>query len=120
VVDSILPKQWHTYLVNLEPRVKSKPGKTRPCVVVQPSEFGLFGLDSTVVLPITSNVQGIDAFPLRVYIAQGTAGLEKDSDVLIDQILAWDNSLFVNELGQVPSNKIQEIRKALIEFLDLA
>ena len=32
----------------------------------------------------------------------GTCGLKRDSDVLVDQILAWDNSLFQRELGFLP------------------
>ena len=47
----IIPKQWHIYVVNLEPRVRTKPSKQRPCLSIQPNEFGLSGLESSVVLP---------------------------------------------------------------------
>jgi len=90
----LLPRRWHLYIVDLEPRVGTKPGKQRPCLAIQPSEFGEAGLESTVVLPLTTKVSKEDAFPLRVRIPAGTCGLERDSNVLVDQILAWDNSLF--------------------------
>ena len=90
----MLPRRWHLYIVDLEPRVGTKPGKQRPCLAIQPSEFGEAGLESTVVLPLTTKVSKEDAFPLRVRIPAGTCGLERDSNVLVDQILAWDNSLF--------------------------
>ena len=84
----MLPRRWHLYIVDLEPRIGTKPGKQRPCLAIQPSEFGEAGLESTVVLPLTTKVSQEDAFPLRVRIPKGTAGLERDSDVLVDQVLA--------------------------------
>lgn len=97
----------------------TKPGKQRPCVAIQPSEFGEAGLPSTVILPMSSKVVEADAFPLRVRLPAGVCGLAKDSDVLVDQILAWDNELFVRELGVLPEALQDEIRAALLDFLDL-
>lgn len=114
----MIPKQWHVYTVDLEPRVGTKPGKQRPCLAIQPNEFSLNGLESTVVLPITTNLIN-DAFPLRVRIPKEMAGLHKDSDIIMDQILAWDNTLFQNEIGKLPDFLIHEVRLALKDFLDL-
>lgn len=113
------PLQWHLYVVDLEPRIRTKPGKQRPCLAVQPNEFVEGGLESTVVLPLTTQLTELDAFPLRVRIPQGTCGLGRDSDVLIDQILAWDNSLFRRDLGILPDSLQTDVRAALKEFLDL-
>jgi mRNA interferase MazF len=114
----VVPRRWHLYVVDLEPRVGTKPGKQRPCLVIQPQEFGAAGLESTVVLPLTTQILPDDAFPLRVRIPKGTCGLAKDSEVLLDQILAWDNSLFRKELGMLPEALIENVRSALREFLD--
>ena len=115
----MVPTRWHLYVVDLEPRVGTKPGKQRPCLAVQPTEFAEGGLESTVVLPLTTNVTADDARPLRVRIPRGTCGLGRDSDVLIDQILAWDNSLFRRDMGLRPDALQSEIRVAPREFLDL-
>jgi mRNA interferase MazF len=115
----VTPQQWHIYVVDLEPRVGTKPGKQRPCLVVQPTDFGDAGLDRTVVLPLTTQVIGSDAFPLRVGVPNGTCGLTRDSEVLVDQILAWDNALFRRDLGAVPDPVQHDVRSALREFLDL-
>jgi mRNA interferase MazF len=115
----VIPRQWHLYIVDLEPRVGTKPGKQRPCLSIQPSEFSEAGLDSTVILPLTTKLTPGDAFPLRVRIPQGTCGLESDSDFLVDQILAWDNSLFRKELGLLPEPLIEKVKVALRDFLDL-
>ena len=114
-----VPQRWHIYIVALEPRVGTKPGKQRPCLAIQPAEFGEAGLPSTVVLPLTTRVVPEDAFPLRVRIPAGVCGLARDSDILVDQILAWDNELFRRDIGPVPEPVRDEVRRALLEFLDL-
>lgn len=115
----ITPKRWYVYTVDLEPRVGTKPGKQRPCLVIQPNEFREGGLKSTVVLPLTTKLVTGDAFPLRIRIPQGVAGLSSASDILMDQILAWDNDLFRQELGILPESLIDEVKAALKDFLDL-
>ena len=115
----MIPRCWHLYIVDLEPRVGTKPGKQRPCLAIQPTEFGEAGLDSTVVLPLTTKLTPEDAFPLRVRIPRGTCGLERESEVLVDQILAWDNSLFHRELGLLPEALIEKVSAALKDFLDV-
>lgn len=118
-MDSPIPKRWYLYIVDLEPRIGTKPGKQRPCLAIQPNEFSEAGLKSTVVLPLTSNIIEGDAFPLRINIPADIAGLTQTSDILIDQILAWDNSLFRQELGMLPENLIEKVKAALADFLDL-
>jgi mRNA interferase MazF len=115
----MLPRRWHLYIVDLEPRVGTKPGKQRPCLAIQPSEFSEAGLDSTVILPLTTKLTPGEAFPLRVRIPKGICGLEADSDILVDQILAWDNSLFRRELGSLPEALVDKVKSALRDFLDL-
>lgn len=114
------PRRWHIYVVDLEPRVGTKPGKQRPCLAIQPTEFGEAGLHSTVVLPLTTNIVQGDAFPLRVRVRAGVCRLTRDSDILVDQILARDNELFRTDLGPLPEALQDEVRRALLEFLDLA
>ena len=115
----IIPKCWHIYTVDLEPRIGTKPGKQRPCLAIQPNEFAEGGLKSTVILPLTSKIITGDTFPLRVKIPKGIAGLASPSDILIDQVLAWDNSLFRQELGLLPENIVEEVKTALKDFFDL-
>lgn len=112
------PQQWHVYVVELEPRVGTKPGKQRPCLAIQPTPFAAAGLTSTVILPLSTRLTD-EALPLRVRLAKGTCGLTAESDVLVDQILAWDNALFRRDLGELPEASQDEVRAALREFLDL-
>ncbi len=113
------PKKWRLYIVDLEPRVGTKPGQQRPCVAIQPNEFAEAGLLSTVVLPMTTNLASEDAFPLRIRLEKGICGLKQPSEILVDQILAWDNELFRKDMGELPEGIQELIKRALREFLDL-
>lgn len=113
------PRRWHVYIVDLNPRVGSKPGKQRPGVAIQPTEFAAAGLESTVILPITTHLTE-DAYPLRVRLPKGACGLARESDILIDQILAWDNTLFREDPGPLPEALRDDVRRALRAFLDFA
>jgi mRNA interferase MazF len=114
----VTPQQWHVYVVDLEPRVGTKPGKQRPCLAIQPTAFAAAGLPSTAILPLSTRLVD-DAFPLRVRLAKGTCGLKAESDVLVDQILAWDNGLFRQDMGELPEATQHDVRAALREFLDI-
>ena len=120
LVRGMTPRRWHVYVVDLTPRIGTKPGKQRPCLAIQPTEFSEAGLPSTVVLPLTTNIVRQDAFPLRVRVPAGVCHLTRDSDILVDQILAWDNTLFRRDLGPLPEALQDNVRSALLEFLDVA
>ncbi|WP_374078995.1 type II toxin-antitoxin system PemK/MazF family toxin [Bdellovibrio bacteriovorus] len=115
----IIPERWHIYVVDLEPRVGTKPGKQRPCLCIQPSVFCEAGLGSALVIPLTTNVFEEDTFPIRVRVPKGTCGLQKESEALVDQILAWDISLFKKDLGEIPEGLQEYVKAAIKDFLDL-
>lgn len=108
--------RWSVYLVDLNPRVGTKPGKLRPCVVVQHDALNEISHPSTVILPITSQNVVKDAYPLRVFLAKGEAGLQKNSMILVDQFLAWDNERFREKLGELSPKKQDELENACREF----
>jgi mRNA-degrading endonuclease toxin of MazEF toxin-antitoxin module len=59
------------------------------------------------------------AFPLRVRVPAGVCRLTREGNVMTDQILAWDNELFGEDLGPLPEVLQDDVRRALLEFLDL-
>jgi mRNA-degrading endonuclease toxin of MazEF toxin-antitoxin module len=88
-------------------------------VAIQPTEFGEADLASIVVPPLTTKIAPAGAFPLRVRVPAGTCRLPRDRDALVDQILAWDSALFRDDLGILPEALRDDLRRALLEFLDL-
>lgn len=109
-------RRWGVYGVDLNPQIGTRPGKLRPCVVVQDDFLNEVDHPSTVILPITSKNVLRQGFPLRVFLAKGEAGLEVDSMVLVDQFLAWDNRRFHKALGDLSLEKRLELESACREF----
>lgn len=109
-------KRWGVYLVDLNPVIGTKPGKIRPCVVIQDDALNDVDHPSTVILPITSKNVVKDAYPLRVFLDRGEGGLEADSMILVDQFLAWDNRRFLEKLGDLSLDKKVELESACREF----
>ncbi|HZX15108.1 MAG TPA: type II toxin-antitoxin system PemK/MazF family toxin [Thermodesulfobacteriota bacterium] len=92
-------KKWHVYLVDLNPRIGTEPGKVRPVVVVQTDLLN--GLHpSTVVCPLTTKVQSRARF-LRVHLTIGEPGLKEQSDIMVDQIRAIDNRRLLRVVGKI-------------------
>ena len=77
------------WLANLNPTKGSEPGKTRPVLILQHQTLLDIQHPSTIIIPLTTQL--IDnAEPLRCRI-HAQDKLEKDSDLLIDQLRAIDN-----------------------------
>ncbi len=110
------PKRWNIYLINLNPKRGTKPGKQRPCLIVQNENFNFLG--ASIIIPITSQVLE-ETKPIRVNIPAGISGLLKSSDLMIDQMMAWDHKRIISHIGTLPTYLIEETKEAIKEFLDL-
>lgn len=107
-------RKFHIYLADLNPRIGTEPGKTRPVVVVQ-TDLLNDTHPSTIVCPVTTQVVR-EAKWLRVHMKKGSSsGLREDSDILVDQIRAIDNRRFLKHLGTLG----QEEKLQLLENLKL-
>ena len=105
--------QHDIWLANLNPSKGVEPGKTRPVVVIQTNLLNEIH-PSTIVCPITSKVNK-EAVILRVPLNQ----LDKESDVLIDQIRAIDNNRLLKKLGRLNKEQIQKLTRNIKIVLDL-
>jgi mRNA interferase MazF len=111
--------QFEVWLADLNPRMGTEAGKTRPVLVVQTNLLNKLSHPSTIICPITSHVSP-KANILRVHLQQGTAGLEKDSDIMIDQMRAIDNGRLKQRLGVLPESFTDRIKENLKIVLDIA
>jgi mRNA interferase MazF len=93
------PVKFHVYTADLNPRFGTEPGKIRPVIVVQTNLLNE-NHPSTIVCPITTKVQP-EANILRIHLKKSEAGLERDSDIIVDQIRSIDNRRFLNHLGEI-------------------
>lgn len=103
-------------LANLNPGRGTEPGKIRPVLLLQNQALLDAGHPSTIVIPLTTNLIN-DAEPLRLRISAG-AGLDKDSDLLVDQLRAIDNRrLMAGPLLQLDEASLQQVYRAVAEVL---
>jgi mRNA interferase MazF len=75
-------------------------------------------LESTLVCPITTQIIGTDN-PLRYLLKKGSAGLEKDSEIMIDQVRAIDNRRLTIHLGTLSESHHASIKQKLADIFDL-
>jgi mRNA interferase MazF len=111
-------KKGEIYLAKLNPKKGNEVGKIRPVLIYQTDLLNDCKHPTTIILPI-STVLIDDAYPLRYRISKRD-NLEKDSDILCDQIRALDNQRIIPELLTTLSYKeLLEIDKQIKIILDI-
>ena len=111
-------KRGYLYVVDFNPRVRTKPGKLRPALVLQSTLVNEAGYPSTIVIPTTSKLveePGILRFRLR----KSDGALDRDSDLLLGQLIAVANESFCKEIGNLPGNMIEEVERRVRILLGL-
>ena len=111
-------RQYEIWLADLNPRLGSKPGKTRPVLVVQTDLLNRVFHPSTLICPISSKVSR-NSEVLRVHLKSGMANLRQECDILMDQLRAIDNRRLLKRIGKLPDTAIQSTRQNLKVVLDL-
>ena len=111
-------KQYEIWIADLNPQIGTEPGKTRPVLVIQTNLLNKIPHPSTIVCPITTNVEK-DAEILRVHLKKGMAGLNENCDIMIDQIRAIDNKRLIKKTGELPSSLIDKVKESILITMDL-
>ncbi len=111
-------KQFEVWIADLNPKIGSEPGKTRPVVVIQTDLLNKTQHPSTIICPVTINVKK-DVEILRVHIKKGTGNLNHDCDIMIDQIRAIDNKRLIKKIGKLPDDLSKIVSENLKIILDL-
>ena len=110
-------RRGEVYLAALDPVVGRKIAKTRPVVVVSNDLNNEFS-GTVTVLPITSGILE-KIYPFEVLLPKGTANLPKDSKVKANQIRTLDRSRLVKRIGELPTEIMAGIEKAMMLHLSL-
>ncbi len=111
-------RRGHLYIVDFNPRVRTKPGKVRPAIVIQGDVVNEAGYPSTIFIPTTTRLADTDT-PLRLRLPAGTAGLDQESDVLAAQVIAVANESFRKYLGALPKPLFARLEAKLRVVLGL-
>jgi len=110
-------KKFEIWLANLDPRMGTEAGKTRPVVVVQTDLLNRVH-PSTLICPITTKVQP-ESQILRVNLKKGVAKVKKECDIIIDQLRAVDNRRLIRKTGELPPEVGEKVKDNLKIVLDL-
>jgi len=103
------------WLVNLNPIKKNNEmGKIRPVIIYQNNELNHSDYPTTIVLPLSTSLID-DAQPIRFRIKKRDK-LEEDSDIVITQIRAIDNSRFIEKLAVLTNIELMKIKKLFDEI----
>ena len=106
------------WLADLNPRRGTEPGKTRPVLIIQNQALLDAGHPSTLVIPLTTRLIE-NAAPLRLRLS-ARDHLDRDSDLLIDQIRAIDNQrLVTGPLTLLSEEELSRIYSATLEVMGI-
>lgn len=100
-------KRGEIWIVNLDPTVGREIRKSRPCIVISPSEMHDH-LKTVIVAPMTT---GSREAPFRIPVThQGKHGL-----ILLDQIRAIDKTRLVAKSGALQARTLISLLRTLQE-----
>ena len=111
-------KRFEIWIADLNPQIGTEPGKTRPVLVVQTNLLNKVLHPSTIICPLTTNIQK-DSEILRVHIKKGITNLNENCDIMVDQVRAIDNKRLIKKIGELPDNMADKIKENLAIVLDL-
>lgn len=114
---SNLPRRGEIWLVNLDPTVGAEIRKVRPTVVVSSDAVGR--LPIKLVAPITEWKAAFTTNLWHVRIDPvGSNGLSKVSTVDVLQLRGVDTRRFVQRLGRLTADQMEEIAAAIAAIVE--
>lgn len=114
----MLIKQFEIWIADLNPQIGTEPGKTRPVIVLQTNLLNKVSHPSTIVCPITTNIEKGSEI-LRIHLNKGFANLNESCDIMIDQIRAIDNTRLIKKIGDLPEKIAVKVKDNIKIVLDL-
>lgn len=96
----------------------SEPGYRRPAVVVQENTFNKSDINTTIVIPLTTNL-AMAEYPCNEFLSSSETGLSKDSIVLIPQIGVVDKTRLEEKISKLSKETMHRISMSIIKLLDL-
>ena len=100
---------WWAYLPS---PTGSEPGYRRPVVIIQSDAFNESGIQTVVVLSITSNLRLAEA-PGNVLLKKQVSRLSRDSVINVSQIAAIDRSRITEHVSSLPEGVLERAEHGL-------
>ena len=97
--------QGEIWWADLSAPIGSGPGYRRPVLVIQGNLLNQSRINTTICIPLTSNLRWADA-PGNVRLTPALTGLPRDSVANVSQIVAVDKELLIERIGKIPSSQL--------------
>lgn len=104
-------RRGQIYYVDLNPVYGHEQGGRRPVLVIQNDTGNRFS-STVIVAAITSQVGG-RAYPTEARLSAGTAGLDRELLVRLDQIRTLDKRRLERLVGQLDETQMRSVDTAL-------
>ncbi len=110
-------KRGEIFLANLEPIKGSEQGGIRPVLIIQ-NDISNKHSPVTIIAAITSKMFDKE-FPTNVFVSKKDSKLDKDSNILLNQIRTIDNSRLIKRVGSLDNFIMNRVDKSLKISLSL-
>ena len=98
--------------VDFEEPFGSEPGFKRPAVVLQNNELNQSGINTFVVVPLTTNIR-LEDYQGNVFVSSEVSNLPKDSVAIGTLITSVDKNRFIEKTGKLQTSVFQEVLDAV-------
>jgi mRNA interferase MazF len=96
----------------------SEPGYRRPVIILQNDFFNNSKINTTVVLPISSNLILADV-PGNIFIEKRDFKLGKDSVALVSQIGVIDKERLIGKISKINRDLMEKIENSIMFVLGI-
>lgn len=104
-------KKFSIHLVDLNSNSKAEKRKVEPVVIIQTDLLNNLH-PSVIICPITTDIC-LDSDILRVHLGSKENGLERPSDVVVDQIRSIDKQHVIEEIGVLSTEQAEKLLGSL-------
>jgi len=96
----------------------SEPGYKRPVLIIQSDFFNKSKINTTIVVPLTTNLLFADA-PGNILITKSESKLEKDSVITISQIEVIDRQRLIEKITKIDKDIMEKVENNIMFILGI-
>ncbi len=113
-------RRGEVYWAELAPRSGAEQSGYRPVVIVSNDGFNqAASWRSLIVVPVSTSESQAKRGPSTVFLASGSAGLERDSVVVCHQITTLDRSKLKKRSGELSAVELKQVEAGIKAALEL-
>jgi mRNA interferase MazF len=94
----------------------SEPGYRRPVLIIQNDYFNNSKINTTIVVPLTTNILYVDA-PGNIFLNRNETRLNIDSVLITSQVRVIDRKRLVERISKLSKVIIEEVERNILLVL---